>query len=292
MPKYAIFMALLTVLIPCSIQSAAFAADYRREGTLIGRQTIRLVRTDESLLEIARQYDLGGREITAANPGVDPFVPRVGRRIVVPTEWILPDVPIRKGIVVNIAEMRLFVYPRDGSEFVSTYPIGIGDQGTDTPVGSFLIIEKIENPAWNVPKSIRSEHPDLPAVVPPGPNNPMGSHALRLSDPTVLIHGTNRPWGIGNRDSHGCIRLYPEDIVRLFRTVRRGTPVTIVNQPVLTAVRGDRVYMAVHDYGDGRNLYFEALKVLEAKGLTSRVNLKMVRKAGRERTGLLVDISK
>ena len=285
-------MASLAVLISCPIPTSSFAARYQREGTVIGRQTTYLVNADESLPEIARRYDIGFGAITAANPGVDPFIPDPGRRIVLPTKWILPDAPIGKGIVVNIAEMRLFVFSLDRSPTVTTFPIGIGDQGMETPVGTFTVIEKIRNPAWNVPESIRKEQPDLPAVVPPGPDNPMGSHALRLSDRTLLIHGTDRPWGIGTRSSHGCIRLYQEDIARLFGMVRRGTPVAIVNQPVKAAARGDRVYLQVHDYEDGRDLYGEALKVLETKNLTSRVDLEKTRKASRERKGLLVDISK
>lgn len=285
-------LASLALLISGPISASSFLAKYQREGIVIGRQRSYLVKTDESLPEIARQYDLGFGAITAANPGVDPFIPDPGRRIVLPTEWILPDAPIRKGIVINIAEMRLFFYYRDRSPIVMTFPIGIGDEGKETPVGTFTVIEKISNPAWHVPESIRKERPDLPAVVPPGPENPMGSHALRLSKPTVLIHGTNRPWGIGARVSHGCIRLYQEDIARLFEMIQRGTPVTIINQPVKTATIGDRVYLQVQDYGDGRDLYDEALKVLEAKNLANRVDLEKTRKASRERTGLLVDVSR
>jgi L,D-transpeptidase ErfK/SrfK len=292
MLRRAMLLASLAVLISDPISASSFSAKYQREGTVIGRQRSYLVKTDESLPEIARQYDLGFGAITAANPGVDPFVPDPGRRIVLPTEWILPDAPIRNGIVVNIAEMRLFVFSHDRSQIVTTFPIGIGDQGKETPVGTFTVIEKIRNPAWHVPISIRKERPDLPAVVPPGPDNPMGSHALRLSNPTVLIHGTNRPWGIGARVSHGCIRLFQEDIARLFGMIRRGTPVAIVNQPVKAADKGGRVYLEVHDNEDGRDLYGEALKVLEAKNLTSRVDLKKIRKASRERKGLLVDVSK
>jgi len=285
-------LASLAVLISGPISASSFSAKYQREGTVIGRQRSYLVKTDESLPEIARQYDLGFGAITAANPGVDPFIPDPGRRIVLPTEWILPDAPIRNGIVVNIAEMRLFVFSHDRSQIVTTFPIGIGDQGKETPVGTFTVIEKIRNPAWHVPESIRKERPDLPAVVPPGPDNPMGSHALRLSKPTVLIHGTNRPWGIGARVSHGCIRLYQEDISRLFGMIRRGTPVAIVNQHVKAADRGGRVYLQVHDNEDRRDRYGEGLKVLEAKNLMNRVDLKKIRKATRERTGLLVDVSK
>jgi len=292
MLKRALITASLAVMLSCPASTSSFAAEYRREGPVIGRQTTCVVKTDESLLEIARHYDIGYTEITAANPGVDPFVPDPGSRIILPTEWILPDAPIRKGIVVNIAEMRLFVFSHDNSKTVTSFPIGIGDQGRDTPVGTFSVIEKIRNPAWYVPESIRKEKPYLPAVVPPGPENPMGSHALRLSNQIVLIHGTNRPWGIGTRSSHGCIRLYQEDIARLFGMIGRGTPVAIVNQPVKAAVRGDRVSLEVHDYGDGRNLYREALSVLEAKNLTRRVDLDKVRKACRQRRGLLVDVSK
>lgn len=292
MLKRAMVVASLAVLISSPISASSFSAMYQREGTVIGRQRSYLVKTDESLPEIARRYDLGFGAITAANPGVDPFIPDPGRRIVLPTEWILPDAPIQKGIVVNIAEMRLFVFSSDRSPIVTTFPIGIGDEGKETPVGEFTIIEKITNPAWYVPESIRKEEPDLPAVVPPGPDNPMGSHALRLSKPTVLIHGTHRPWGIGMRSSHGCIRLQQEDIAVLFGMVKRGTRVTIVNQPVKAVAMGDRVYLQVHDYEDGRDLSQEALNVLEAKNLTDRVDLKKIRMACRKRTGLLVNVSK
>lgn len=292
MLRRAMFLASLAVLISHGTPGTSFATEYRREGTVIGSQKTYLVKADESLPEIGRQYDIGFGAITAANPGVDPFIPDPGRRIVLPARWILPDAPIRKGIVINIAEMRLFVFSSDRSQSVTTFPIGIGDQGTETPVGTFTVIEKIRNPAWTVPESIRKEQPDLPAIVPPGPDNPMGSHALRLSNPTLLIHGTDRPWGIGTRNSHGCIRLYQEDIARLFGMVRRGTRVAIVNQPVKAAARGDRVYLQVHDYEAGMDLYREALKVLKTKSLASRVDLKKIRKASRERKGLLVDVSK
>jgi L,D-transpeptidase ErfK/SrfK len=292
MVRRAILLASLTLLISCPIPDSSFAATDQREGTVIGMQRIYVVKPDESLLEIARRYDIGFGEITAANPGVDPFLPDPGRKIILPTLWILPDAPIRSGIVVNVAEMRLFVLPRDRSQAVPTFPIGIGDEGKETPVGEFTIIEKITNPAWYVPESIQKERPDLPAVVPPGPDNPLGSHALRLSNPTILIHGTNRPWGIGMRVSHGCIRLHQEDIARLFGMVKRGTRVAIVDRPVKAAEVGSGVYLQVHDDGSGRDLYSEALNVLEAKGMTDRIDPEKIRKACRERSGLLVNVSK
>ncbi|MBP2668039.1 MAG: ErfK/YbiS/YcfS/YnhG family protein [Deltaproteobacteria bacterium] len=286
------FLASAAVLISCSILTFSLAAELRREGTVIGRLRVYPIKPNESLPEIARRYDIGIEAISAANPGVDLFIPDPGSWILLPTEWILPDTPIRTGIVVNIAEMRLFVFSHDRPQTVTTFPIGIGDEGKETPVGTFTVIEKIRDPAWYVPESIRKERPDLPAVVPPGPDNPMGSHALRLSKRTVLIHGTNRPWGIGARVSHGCIRLYQEDIALLFGMIRRGTRVSIVDHPVKAAAMGDRVYLQVHNYEEGRDLYSEALKVLEAKNLSNRVDLEKTRKACRERTGLLVDISR
>jgi len=259
---------------------------------LIGGRQAYAVRADDSLFEVARGFDLGYTAITAANPGVDPFVPDPGTRIVVPTEWILPDAPIRRGIVINLAEMRLFLIPPRDWGTISSFPIGVGDQGTETPVGKFSVVDKIRNPPWHVPESIRKERPDLPAVVPPGPDNPLGSRALRLSNRTLLIHGTNRPWGIGTRNTHGCIRLYEEDIARLFGMVDKGTPVVVVNQPVKVAAEGDRVFLEVHDYGGGRNLSRETQKLLNAKGLADRIDPEKVRTVNRERSGLVVDVSK
>lgn len=259
---------------------------------MIGARQAYAVRADDSLFEVARGFDLGYTAITAANPGVDPFVPDPGTRIVVPTEWILPDAPIRRGIVINLAEMRLFLIPPRDWGTISSFPIGVGDQGTETPVGKFSVVDKIRNPPWHVPESIRKERPDLPAVVPPGPDNPLGSRALRLSNRTLLIHGTNRPWGIGTRNTHGCIRLYEEDIARLFGMVDKGTPVVVVNQPVKVAAEGDRVFLEVHDYGGGRNLSRETQKLLNAKGLADRIDPEKVRTVNRERSGLVVDVSK
>lgn len=292
MLRRATVLASVAVLFSYSILPSSFAAELRREEPIIGRQRAYQVKPDESLLEIARRHGIGIGAISAANRGVDPFLPDPGSRILLPTEWILPDAPIRHGIVVNIAEMRLFVFSHDRPPTVTTFPIGIGDEGKETPIGTFTVIEKIKDPTWYVPESIRIERPELPAVVPPGPDNPLGSHALRLSKPTLLIHGTNRPWGIGARVSHGCIRLHQEDIALLFGMIQPGTRVSIVDQPVKATAAGDRIYLQVHDYQDGRDLYREALKVLEAKNLASRVDLEKTRNACREQTGLLVDVSR
>jgi len=287
-----LFVASLAILAATSTPARCAAGEYRRDGALIGARQAYAVRADDSLFEVARGFDLGYTAITAANPGVDPFVPDPGTRIVVPTEWILPDAPIRRGIVINLAEMRLFLIPPRDWGTISSFPIGVGDQGTETPVGKFSVVDKIRNPPWHVPESIRKERPDLPAVVPPGPDNPLGSRALRLSNRTLLIHGTNRPWGIGTRNTHGCIRLYEEDIARLFGMVDKGTPVVVVNQPVKVAAEGDRVFLEVHDYGGGRDLSRETQKLLNAKGLADRIDPEKVRTVNRERSGLVVDVSK
>lgn len=290
--KRVLSAGLLAILATSSAPVPAAAAEYRRDGVVLGRRQVYAIRADDSLFEVARRYGLGYTEIAAANPGVDPFVPEPGRRIVIPTEWILPDAPIRNGIIVNIAEMRLFFLRAERARTVATFPVGVGDEGTETPVGVYSIVEKVKSPAWNVPQTIRVEQPDLPAVVPPGPDNPLGSRALRLSDRTLLIHGTNRPWGIGTRSSHGCIRLYEEDIARLFEMVDGGTPVAVVDQPVKVAADGRRVFLEVHDPGDGRDLYREALGLLDAKGLADRIDPGSVRKAATERSGLVMDVAK
>ncbi len=290
--KRVLIAATLAILTASFVPMLAAAAEYPRDGAVIGGRQFYAIRTDDSLYEVGRKYGLGYTEITAANPGVDPFVPEPGRRIVLPTEWILPDTPIRKGIVINLAEMRLYLLPSRNGRTVATFPVSVGDQGTETPVGRYSIVKKIKDPAWHVPKAIREERPDLPAVVPPGPDNPMGSRALRLSNGTVLIHGTHRPWGIGTRNSHGCIRLYEEDIVRLFKMVDTGTPVAVVNQAVKVAAKGDRVFLEVHEYGDGRDLYREALIRLRAKDLADRIDPAKVMKASTDRSGLVVDVSK
>ena len=293
MPKIAFFASLLAVLLHCAWGNVSPAAEYQLQGALVGKKLFYQTGNEDSLPEIARSYDIGFNAIVFANRDVDPFLPDPQRYIVIPAEWILPQVPIRQGIVINRAEMRLYLFSPAKAQSVTSFPVGVGDLSLDTPLGTYTVIEKIKNPAWHVPPSIKRERPHLPAVVPPGPDNPLGSHALRLSARTLLIHGTNRPWGIGTRNTHGCIRLYEEDIVQLFGLVRTGERVTIVHQPVKVAKNGDAVYLEVHDYyEDGRDLYGAALKVLSEKNLTSGVDLNKVLRASRERSGVLVDVSK
>jgi L,D-transpeptidase ErfK/SrfK len=288
---------IVTALMVSASCSALGADEYRINKTteIIGRMSTYTIQDNDSLYEIARTYKTGYDQIVAANPGVDPIVPEKGRKIILPRAWILPDARREPGIVINVSEMRLYYYFRQNKRtLVRTYPVGIGDLGMRTPLGVFKIVEKIENPAWHVPLSIRKAKPELPAVVPPGPDNPMGSHAMRLSGWKVLIHGTDMPWGIGKRVSHGCIRLYPEDIVDLFERVPRGTRVTIVQQPVKAGVSAKgRVYLQVSRDDDlkGYDYFQQADMLLRMKGLLDKVNPDKLQRTVREKRGFPVDIS-
>jgi L,D-transpeptidase ErfK/SrfK len=223
------------------------------EGTdIVGQLQVATARYEDTLADIARRYDLGYDEIVAANPGVDPWLPGKGTPVVLPTEFVLPG-GAREGLVLNLASMRLFYYPKPEvgkPAEVITHPMGIGREGWQTPLGTVYVTQKIVNPAWTVPASVRKEHAEqgdpLPPVVPPGPDNPLGDYAMRLSNPSYLIHGTNKPWGVGQRVSHGCIRLYPEDIARLFPAVPEGTPVRIINEPYLAGWRDGQLYLEAH----------------------------------------------
>ncbi len=224
---------------------------------LVGETQVLFARYENTFSAIGRQYNLGYEEMRRANPGVDQWLPGEGTPIYLPTQTILPDAP-RTGIVVNVPAMRLFYFTTEkpatagGAEVlkVSTHPVGIGTEGWATPFGEAKVMQKAKDPTWYVPASVRKEHAErgdpLPSVVPPGPDNPLGRYAMTLSLPGYLIHGTNKPAGVGMRSSHGCIRLYPEDIEALFGRVARGTAVRLVNQPVLAAWQDGQLYLEVH----------------------------------------------
>ena len=197
---------------------------------------------DEDLLDIARGDELGLIELMVANPGVDPWLPSRNVRLVLPTMHILPEAP-RKGIVINTAEMRLYYY--DGEYGPLSFPLGVGRDGYLTPVGTTKIVRKKEQPSWTLTASEVRDHPELPRVVPPGPDNPLGEYAMYLGWPSYLIHGTNTPWGIGRRTSRGCIRMYPEDIEWLFQRAPIGTQVTVVDQPVKLGWKDGELYIEV-----------------------------------------------
>jgi L,D-transpeptidase ErfK/SrfK len=284
---------LLAVLL---LAATGPAPVYPGDEELIGFAQTHLVAADESLIEIARDYDLGFNAIAEANPTLDPFVPGTGATVALPTAWILPRAAAPGTVVVNLSEMRLYYFSRsrqEGGNWVVTFPIGIGSEGTETPLGRFQVVARERNPVWRVPVSIRKEKPELPAEVPPGPDNPLGTHALHLSGPFILIHGTDKPYGVGRRASHGCLRLYPEDIPQLYRLVHVGTEVTIVREPVKVALHNGHVYMEVHaDEDFHQNTASVARRLLADRALLDRVDGAKLEAAVQHATGTPVDITR
>ena len=211
---------------------------------IVGKQQTYFARYEDTLLDLARAHGLGYTEIIAANPGIDPWVPGTDTRIILPTAHIVPEAA-RMGIVLNLADQRLYFFEPDGVS-VRSAPLGIGSEGWLTPTGTTRIVRKARNPSWYVPESIRREQPELPRVVRPGPHNPLGKHALYLGWQSYLIHGTNKPFGIGRRVTHGCVRLYPEDIAWFHDNLPIGTPVAVVDQEVKLARRSGQLFLEVH----------------------------------------------
>jgi L,D-transpeptidase ErfK/SrfK len=270
---------------------------------IVGQLQTYRTEADDSLLDLARQYDVGYVAMIAANPVLDPWVPGVGKEIVLPTQHLLPQAP-HDGIVINIAEMRLYYFPvRDGPP--ETYPLGVGEEGSETPSGETRVVRKVANPTWYRTKNEIAAKPWAPKIVPPGPDNPLGAYALYLGWASYLIHGTDDWRGVGRRDSRGCIRMYPEDIERLFHEVKIGTRVTVVNQPVKFAWVNDRLFMEVHptpqqadqleldnidDYVDPAGLTKTILAV--AKDAASRLDWAAIRQAAKDRNGIPVPITR
>ncbi|HEY3784577.1 MAG TPA: L,D-transpeptidase family protein [Steroidobacteraceae bacterium] len=220
---------------------------------IVGLVQLTTTTKEDTLTDIARRFNVGYEEILRANPKVDPWLPGADREIVAPTQFILPNAP-HEGIVINIAAMRLFYFPKHKSgepQVVITHPIGIGKVGWATPEGVTHIIRRQKDPTWRVPVSVLKEHREngeiLQPVIGPGPDNPLGQHAFYLGWPSYLIHGTNKPAGVGLRSSHGCIRLYPEDIAQLFAMVPIGTQVRVVNQPFVFGWQDGQLYMQAFD---------------------------------------------
>jgi len=295
-PARILFLILLSGLLPgCALfnrglerenpprQTAGEAVETHRfhldgQDSVIGGLASVPVQDGDTLLDIARHFGLGYQHIVEANPGLDAWVPQPGARAILPLQFILPDAP-RKGVVINLAAMRLYYFADEKPATLSTWPIGVGREGRSTPVGAMAVESKREHPTWYVPESIRRAHArqgdPLPAVVPPGPDNPLGEYALYLSKPSYLIHGTNKPFSIGLRASNGCIRLYPEDIALAFREIPPKTPVRVVNQPYLVGWLDGGLYLEAHRPFD------ELDGALEKKNLLAelrRIGKKQARK--------------
>jgi L,D-transpeptidase ErfK/SrfK len=259
-------------------------------------------RHEDTLIEIARRHSLGYEEIIWANPGVDPWLPGEGTTVRLPRRRVLPMAP-QQGVVVNIAEYRLYYFTRQGTEsVVTTFPISIGRMDWATPLGRWQVVAKQKDPAWYPPESIRREHLQdgrgfLPKVVPPGRDNPLGQYAMRLSASGYLIHGTNEPRGIGMQVTHGCIRMYPEDIEWLFPKIPVSTPVTIVNQPVKFGWVGDDLYLETNPPLEGDPVsaekYLTAITeqyVAITRDRPARINWQLVDEVYDRRDGIAVKV--
>ncbi len=246
---------MLTLLFVMALPIAVPAEQFELppdDNDVVGALTVVAARAEETLLDIARRHGLGYEDIVRANPKVDTWLPGEGTEVLLPTRYVLPP-GSRKGVILNLAEYRMYYFPepQDGEPaVVMTYPMSIGRMDWETPLGLTRIVSKVRNPTWYPPESVRAEHAadgdPLPRIVPPGPKNPLGAFAMRLGLPGYLIHSTNRPAGVGMRVTHGCIRMFPEDIRFLFDQVSVNTPVRIINEPVKVGWHGDELVMEVH----------------------------------------------
>jgi L,D-transpeptidase ErfK/SrfK len=220
-----------------------------KNSDLVGKITIGNVTLEDNLPKYAVENYLGFSDIQAANPDLDLWFPEESDSVVLPTQFILPNVA-KEGIVINLSEYRLYYFPKNNPNIVYTYPIGIGREGWKSPVGVTKITTKIPNPTWTPPKSIVKEAAEqgetLPAIYPPGPDNPLGVYKMNLSLPGYLIHGTNKEYGIGLRVSHGCFRMDNEHVVALANMIDIGTPVNIISQPYKLGFKNGLVYLEAH----------------------------------------------
>lgn len=255
---------------------------------------------EDTISDLARNFDQGYREMRLANPRVDSWLPGTGTEVLVPSMYVIPKGP-RDGIVINTAEMRMYYFngkDASGAKRLMTFPISIGREQWVTPKGRTTVVSKVKNPAWHPPKSIRKEHAEegdiLPLVVPAGPDNPLGTHALMLGIQGYLIHGTDKPFGIGMRVTHGCIRMYPEDIVTMFNATPVGTPVYIVNQPLKVGIASGNIYLEVHPHLEeeqgaaGEVLYSTAVKLIleRVKGYDAALVWSDIKNALQSPTGV------
>lgn len=258
--------------------------------TVVGHLNKYTIQNEDTFLDLAREFDLGINELIDLYPNQDPWIPEPGLKIVLPQKWILPD-PEQFKIIINLAEMRLYLY-YDQIKLVKTYPVAIGNLSWPTPLGTFTIQDKSKDPVWHIPNVLQEKY--KVASIPPGPKNPLGKFWLGLGNSGCGIHGTNNPWSVGRMVTHGCIRMYPEDIIDLFSSVNPGDKVKIIYQPVKFGFLKGKVYIEVHKdiYQKIDKLYQYAIKLLSNKELVSLVDSRKLYKALQEKTGLPINISK
>jgi L,D-transpeptidase ErfK/SrfK len=250
-PRLYLFISLVLLLVTATPSRGGYSSTLPERGSIpvVGSNQIIFTGKDDTLIQLARANGLGFQSLAAANPGVDPWLPGADRPLLLPYSTVLPGRP-QRGITVNLAELRLYlVWEEAGALQVRIYPIGIGDEGWETPEGTFAVLRKVEQPVWNPPPSIRQQRPELPLRVPPGPENPLGDYWLAFTPEGHGIHGTHKPFGVGRRVSHGCLRLYPEDIRDLYSRTELGTPVQIIYKPLKVGIQDGILYIEAHrDY--------------------------------------------
>lgn len=293
-------MRLLAAIIVLSFISAVPAR--AEEKVFLGKMEEMTTKHEDTFVELARVHNVGFVELRAANPGIDPWLPGAGKKVVLPKMNILPDTP-HENVVINLGEMRLYLYGKKGEE-PRSFPIGVGREGLLTPTGRTYVRDKKVGPIWRPTPRMRKEHPELPEFVPPGPENPLGTHMVYLGWPEYGIHGTDKPYSIGRRVSSGCIRMYPEDIIVFYPLVPVNTPVMVVDQPVKAAWIDGKFYIEAHPSKtqadaleqDGGIVAYEMTDtdmqaILKAIGDESRrLDWSLVRKVIRERLGYPVPV--
>ncbi|HEX5066134.1 MAG TPA: L,D-transpeptidase family protein [Myxococcota bacterium] len=245
-----------------------------------------LVRDGDTLLDVAFDYRLGFEAVERLNPGVDPWIPVAGTVIDLPTQYVLPDVE-PKGLVINVPEMRLYDFTVTPME---VFAAAIGDEADPSLHGEYKVGAKRKNPAWYVPASIKAEKPDLPAVVPAGPDNPLGSRWMTIGNTSYGIHGTNKQWSIGRMATHGCVRLYDDQIKKLYDRTPTGTRLQLLYQPYKWGIDGNDLYLEVHPdlYGRYPGPLTEALRTPRELGILRHIDLELAWRAVEEARGVPV----
>lgn len=286
-----LFLSLILIGLCGSATAASFQYSFapgpaamETERSVIGFFQYHTVGYRETLLDVARDYELGYNEIALYYPDIDPWVPKTDTRLTIPSRWVLP--PTRhEEVVINIPEMRLYLFMKKIG-MVKTYPLGLGREGFETPVGSYRVVTQQTNPTWMPPPSAWEEYGKTP--VPPGPANPLGDYWVGLSAKHIGIHGTNRPWGVGRLVSRGCIRMYPEHISQFYKEVSIGAHVEVIYEPVKVGIENGLIYLEVHPdiYERIPDLFHHTEALIKQKGLWEHVQQDEVIRCVEEKNGV------
>ena len=258
--------------------------------SVVGFPTLHTLRSKETLLDIARHYGLGYNEAELFYPKLDPWLPPISKTILMPTQWVLPPTRFEE-LVINVAELRLYYFDKSHGT-VQTYPIGIGDEGWESPLGTFFINEKRPNPSWHIPASLQAKYGM--AVMPPGPENPLGEFVMKFSAGAYGIHGTAMPWGVGRLVSHGCIRCYPEHIRLLYPQVKMRTRLEIIYEPIKLGKMNGQIFVEVHPdvYQKIADFRQYAEQKLQASGWAAQVDMTRFSMAVQLQNGAPINITK